>query len=435
MLAHVTDLTNFTTIAEETRNLTDLLPKSHMRKLLESDVDQIEKTIESLRIHHRHARSINVLGTALKYIAGTPDYDDFTEVRSKQDELVTASNAQIIINTDMQSQINKLTTTVNTLVSKTKATEIDSGYLYSLLGERNRAVLRELDNLALSITLGKLQMINPILLDSSEVSFVLKSEIDLNVSITEIIVNSKLKILQTENVITFLIKFPKIIKFCNKKLIFPVVHNNKILSFKVSDVAKCGYKYIMLKDCKKKSTTSFCKTFNLENTSCLDTLLNNNTATCNTNSAHNMPPLKEIDDGIVVINNQPSKVIYENVTKTLQTGTYLITFDNTLKVNSTEFKNCRKIAFKSPEIPIAHTVNLTDHTAILSLQYLHDLNIENLDHISHLHLKVRGTFYTSASLFVLIVIICVAYVLAKRQRKVEINNILSRYDQTGTSDA
>lgn len=406
-----------------------------MQKLLESDVDQIQKAIESLRIHHRHARSIDIIGTALKYVAGTPDHDDITEVFDKQNELITASNAQLIINTEIQSRINNLTHTVNTLLKKVKTSEIDSGYLYSLLSERNREVLRELDNIALSITLGKMQMINPILLDSSEIDFILKSEVDASISVSEIIVNSKLKVLQNENIITFLIKFPKIVEFCNKKLIFPVVHHNITLAFETNDVAKCGYKYIMLKNCKKRSITSFCEMLSHKNNSCLNNLLNNNTAACGTNSAHSMPPLMEIDDGIVIINNQPSKVISESLTKHLQKGTYLITFDNTLTVNSTEFKNSRKIAFKSPEIPIAHTVNLTDHITILSLQYLHDLNIKNLDHISHLHLKVRGTLYASASLFLLILIICMAYVFAKRQRKVEINNILQNYDQTRTSDA
>lgn len=434
-LTHVTDLSNFTTIAEETQNLTDLLPHSHMRKLLESDVNQINRAINSLRIHHRHARSINILGTALKYIAGTPDYDDYMEIRNKENELVKENNAQKVLNTEIQSRINDLTRTVNTLIKNTKVREIDSGYLYGLLNERNRAILRELDNIALSITLGKLQIINPILLDSSEVNFILNSETYFNISINEIVVNSRLKILQDENIITFVIRFPKIVQFCTKKLIVPVVHNNKMLSFKIENVAKCDYNYIMLRNCEKKSIISFCQKVNNEDNSCLNNLLNKNSAACNTISAHNVPPLLEIDDGIVIINDQSSKIIHENETKTLQKGTYLITFDNVLTVNSTEFRNMRKIAFKSPEIPIAHTVNLTNHISTLSLQYLHELNFKNVNYISLLHSKIRGTWYISASLFILILVICVAYLVTKIQRSKQITNVLRNYGQTRTSDA
>lgn len=435
VLAHITNLTDFVEISEKTKTLTDLLPQSHMRKILESDVDQILKMTESLRIHHRQARSINLIGTALKYVAGTPDYDDFAEVRSKQNELITAGNAQININTAMQSQINNLTKTLNILLNETKTTEINTGHLYDLLNGRNRAIIRELDNIALSITLGKLQMINPILLDSSEVGFILKSERNVNVSLSEVMVNSKLKILQDENIVTFLIKFPKIKTICEKKQIYPVIRKDKILSFESNEVARCDHGYVILTNCKRKSTISFCQRLNEVNNVCLRNLLNNNTATCDTLSAHNVPPISQIDDGIIVINDQSFRLIDKNETKTVQKGTFLITFESEIFVNSSKFANLRKIAFRSPEIPIAHSISFAEHTAILSLPYLHELNIENREYISHLHSKVKGTCYISASLFALILAACAAYLYMKRQRKLKFESVLKNYDQTGTSES
>ena len=77
-----------------------------MRKLLLSDVDEMEKILNSLWVHYRHACSLNIIGTVLKVIGGTPDYDDFNEVHSKQGELITANNRQIMINTEKKEQIN-----------------------------------------------------------------------------------------------------------------------------------------------------------------------------------------------------------------------------------------------------------------------------------------------------------------------------------------
>ncbi len=40
--------------------------QSKMKTILESDIGHIETPLETVNIHHRHAISINILGTALK---------------------------------------------------------------------------------------------------------------------------------------------------------------------------------------------------------------------------------------------------------------------------------------------------------------------------------------------------------------------------------
>jgi len=47
-----------------------------MRQVLKTDVQHIATLITSLIVHHRQARSINMIGSALKAIVGTPDFDD-----------------------------------------------------------------------------------------------------------------------------------------------------------------------------------------------------------------------------------------------------------------------------------------------------------------------------------------------------------------------
>jgi len=423
-------------IAEETRKVIDILPLTHMKKLLEADLNEIVKSVSSLRIHHRYTRSINAIGSALKYIAGTPDYDDFNEIRNKQGELIEANNRQVTINTEMQNHINNLTQTVNLLLNKTKTKDIDTGNLYDVLTNRNKAILRELDNLALSIALGKSQIVNPILLDSKEIDFILNSENRANVSTSEIISNSKIKILQSEDILTFLIKFPLIKFVCKKQHIFPVIQQNKILSFESNVVAKCDKKYVILNnDCKKKTVTSFCHALNNTENSCLNNLLNDNTASCNTISSHNIPTLDLVDDGIIIINDQPATISVNDDKKILPRGTFLITFENELIVNTTKLQNLRKIAFMSPETPIAHFINLSEHTSLLSLPYLHELNIENRVNISQLHFKVRGTVYSLISVTALVLICIFLFFLTKHREKIQFINVVRKFNQTGTSDA
>ena len=82
-LQHIVNITTYHDIIEETTRLTDLFPASHVKKLINADLKHMDRLLQALDVHHRNDRSINVLGTALKIIAGTPEFDEF-EVTHKQ---------------------------------------------------------------------------------------------------------------------------------------------------------------------------------------------------------------------------------------------------------------------------------------------------------------------------------------------------------------
>lgn len=75
-LRHSSNLTEFAAMLDETDRLTTLFPQSHMRKLLDVDIDHARNLLSALKIHHRIARGIDFLGTVLKVVAGTPDAAD-----------------------------------------------------------------------------------------------------------------------------------------------------------------------------------------------------------------------------------------------------------------------------------------------------------------------------------------------------------------------
>lgn len=66
---HTTNLTLYSEIADETERLTKHFPLLHIVKLLNSYIMRMRTLLTTLEVHHRHARSINVIGTALKIIA------------------------------------------------------------------------------------------------------------------------------------------------------------------------------------------------------------------------------------------------------------------------------------------------------------------------------------------------------------------------------
>jgi len=59
----------------------DMFPQSQMRKLLNFDIAHLRDMLNSLSVHHRVARSLDFLGTALKVVAGTPDVKDLEKIK------------------------------------------------------------------------------------------------------------------------------------------------------------------------------------------------------------------------------------------------------------------------------------------------------------------------------------------------------------------
>jgi len=193
-LRHSSNLSMYSEIAEETKLLMNQFPQSHMKKILESDIGHIKTLLDTVKIHHRHARSINILGTALKVVAGTPDFDDFEKLRFDQKTLIESMDRQIVINTRVQDQINKLTETVNVIISNEKTKQIDTGHLYETLLARNRILILELEALMLSVTLAKIEIVNPAILDSTDLKNLL-NEHSTDITITDLMEVAYIKVL------------------------------------------------------------------------------------------------------------------------------------------------------------------------------------------------------------------------------------------------
>lgn len=57
--------------AEQTETITKTFTDDHRTPVIMTDLTHIRKLVATLKFHHRAVRSINLIGTALKVIAGT----------------------------------------------------------------------------------------------------------------------------------------------------------------------------------------------------------------------------------------------------------------------------------------------------------------------------------------------------------------------------
>ncbi len=79
---HSTNITSYEDYADQTQKLTVGFTDDHRTPVVKADLQHTRNLVATFKIHHRGTRSINILRTTFKVIAGTPDFDDWEKIRS-----------------------------------------------------------------------------------------------------------------------------------------------------------------------------------------------------------------------------------------------------------------------------------------------------------------------------------------------------------------
>jgi len=370
-LRHSSNLSDYIYMVDETKKLSASFPQSHMRKLLDVDTDHLVNLLSVLKIHHRIARSLDFLGTALKVVAGTPDASDFLKIKMTEAQLVDSNSRQININSETQIQINKLTDTVNRIIKARNNDLVDTPHLYEALLARNRMLATEIQNLILTITLAKANIVNPTILNHADLS----SLIEQNTPIVSLLEASKIRVLQSDSIIHILIAYPRVKVKCKKVLVYPVSHYQTILRLDEDTLAECEEDTFSVTECVETTHDTFCERSRRD--TCARSLHAGNTAQCHTQSNH-LRAVMPIDDGIVIINEATARVSTDGGPEVLVKGTHLITFEQSATINGTEFVNLRKAINKQPGVARSPLLNIVGHDPELSMPLLHRMNNDNL---------------------------------------------------------
>jgi len=125
-----------------------------------SDDLKIIQILISQIIPSRSKRGINEIGTIWKWIAGTPDHDDFITVQNKIDDLIQNNNDQFVINSKIFKEIKSLSEEFKTAF---KDQEIP------LRKYRLRLLTYDLMNLMDTITLAKIDVFNTKILNNDDI--------------------------------------------------------------------------------------------------------------------------------------------------------------------------------------------------------------------------------------------------------------------------
>lgn len=194
-------------------------------------LDRCRNYIDQLT-RQRYKRSWNILGTGLKFIAGTPDHDDMVLVQQKLNDLIENNNRLSVINTRLARNIESL---INSPL------ELHVEALIEWLAHERSQIIE-------TINLGKMGVLNTAALNLDEIHEIIKAKKKFDAPLMEILEHSSFKIIQAKSIYVLLMKYPKIEQKCKLHKVKSIEKDEGKLCLE-EFAAFCDGKYLTVKNC------------------------------------------------------------------------------------------------------------------------------------------------------------------------------------------
>lgn len=169
-LIHLLNLTHYESVIDtiESEVLQKVLRNSTIMPFLLHDIKQIKEHLQIIK--PRKKRSINILGTAWKWIAGSPDHEDHEIVEEKIKGLLNNNEKQWIINKDTTERINMLTDSTNHIIKTIQSLEEVRKIREETISNKIRILKEEIVNVVYALQWSKVGVINSFILSEKELN-------------------------------------------------------------------------------------------------------------------------------------------------------------------------------------------------------------------------------------------------------------------------
>ncbi|XP_037917315.1 uncharacterized protein LOC119655485 [Hermetia illucens] len=151
--------------------------------------------------------------------------------------------------------------------------------------------------------------------------------------------------------------------------------------------------------------------------------LNNDTATCGISTAHHIPPVMQIDENTLVIKDGET-IVNENGQDVNVNGTCLVIHSNDVFINGTLYPTSIKKSRIEPLTASIFKLKVSEHSTLVSLAYLQQVHIQNLEKISQKteHVNLQQAFYLFSGAILLGIFVITATFYYKHRRQQMVNN-------------
>lgn len=424
-LIHVLELSDFErTIDLLHREMQIKVQKnSSVLPFLNHDINQLMSQLR--RMKPRVKRSIDVIGTAWKWIAGTPDHEDHQIVVNKINGLLSNNEKQFIINKDTINRINLLTNTTNEILKSLHSFEEIKRTVEETIINKVKILKEEVTNIEYAMQWAKVGVINSFILSEKEI-FETKRFLDSEQfpyeNLEEALWFADIKVATNESTILYIISLPAIDqKVCEKYLLKPVKINQTIVKIESENILKCNKEiYKVQEECNQFNKLCICnenQIINITDSNCIPPLLTSKKHNCQVINNQHIPSIQELTEGMIFLNQFNGTLrLFGNTTYPL-VGTYIISFHNeTIAIDNKTFFS-KETPFFSPLPAVLQLAsNKSQIEEVLSLEMIKELQTNNIDKITSISTTGKVIFSLNMILSAALVV-GIIFILLKLKSK------------------
>lgn len=421
-IIHVIDLEQYNTILNEAKQIMtkEIDKDDESYQYLTYEMQTIERLLSKLK-PTRNKRAINEIGTVWKWIAGTPDHEDFQILSDKVRNVLENNNKQVVINKLLKEKINEVIKKTNIITNSVLNNSFIKEIVTKRIERKLKIIKDDLINIDHAIQWTKVGVINPLVLSETEMRISKKFFDEQKMSyinLVEALEFGEVKMASNGFSLIYIISLPKTSKQDCKKMIVRSVRKEKlIVKISNNNIIICKNDILeIINECKVINDVTICKERNFKNITtdtCLPKLLNSQPSVCTRTNAQHVPLTEELLPGILLLNSYNNTVEIDQNSVTLE-GTFLIKFHNsTIKLNQRTYENSQ--VFTANPLPaIVQPGNMTTtFEEVLSLNMLKELHFTNAAQLKQLDIKYN-TSLSSLSVISIILLIVIGYKIRKQ---------------------
>ncbi|XP_049290401.1 uncharacterized protein LOC125767646 [Anopheles funestus] len=368
-------------------------------KIVKFKVNKLHETFRKISPHSVRTKRWDSIGTAWKWIAGTPDAEDLHIINSTLNALIEQNNRQILINDKIDERIQDVTNIANNVLRLEEERLQERSYeIIQLVSISNIDLLQDyLETIEEAILLAKQGIPSSKLLSLADLNQMVTflAEHDIHVATTEeLLVNAKAQVSMNKTHVMYILKYPyesketfeywyidSILK--DKKRLF--LNNNHIIKNQT-------HVYESLQPCEEKDNSKYlCDSMHLNpSTECIQRLVQGKHANCTYEKVYYNGLIKRINDEFILINDANITISSNcNNSTRLFNGSYLIQFENcSIYINNEEYPNLETtVQIKSFYSTLGLTATEIDTIDKPPTEYLTNMTLTNREKLQIISLQ------------------------------------------------
>lgn len=274
---------------------------NELKEIVRLKVKLLYSNFQQLKPKHRTARSLEILGTAWKWIGGSPDADDLRIINTTMNELTENNNKQYRINKQFDHRLRTLTDTINQLTKEREQVMLNE--LETIKTIMNIDIINHvLEEIQEAISWTKVSVVSNKILSSPEINSIKTILEDQGVKVE--LPDEALKLVQpiiaiNSNSILYILKIPQLADEEATMLeVFPLSIDNRIIVETPTHLIKTRNK--VFKPAKPDEYIQ--NQYREYIDKCTSNLILGRKSDCST-ARKNNTTIKLISDGLIIVDN------------------------------------------------------------------------------------------------------------------------------------